>query len=48
MESVLPTEGLIELLLNLNVPGQVTIQAALQIPFRFVVSRMKFFSFFFW
>ena len=43
MESVLPTEGLVELLLNLNAPGQVTIQAALQIPFRFVVSRMMFF-----
>lgn len=33
MESVLPTEGLVELLLSLNAPGQVTIQAALQIPF---------------
>ncbi|EDQ99395.1 uncharacterized protein LACBIDRAFT_256250, partial [Laccaria bicolor S238N-H82] len=31
--SVLPTEGLVELLLSLNAPGQVMVQAALQIPF---------------
>jgi choline dehydrogenase len=43
MESVLPKEGLVELLLSLNAPGQVTVQAALQTPFRFVFSIYLFF-----
>jgi choline dehydrogenase len=36
-EKIYPTTGLIELLLSINTPGMISVQAALQQPMRFVL-----------
>jgi len=37
VENIYPTAGLIELLLSINSPGTISVQAALQQPMRFVL-----------